>query len=179
MALGSTLHYFDINLADMDRGVFEMLSLRVAKHPTETDEYLLSRVLAYCLEYREGIAFARGLDAPDEPAVWARDPDGRLRLWVEVGLPDADKLHRASKAAERVAVYTHRDPNALRRNLAGRTVYRSEDIPIYPLERGFMGRLVARLDRRTAFDLSVTERHVYVSVGGESVETVLEEQGLR
>jgi uncharacterized protein YaeQ len=105
VALSSTIYNFDIQLSDVDRNVYETLALRVARHPSETEEYLVTRVLAYCLEYVEGIAFSKGLAQADEPAIVVRDLTGDLRAWIEVGAPDADRLHKASKAAPRVAVY--------------------------------------------------------------------------
>ena len=102
MALASTIYTFDIELADTDRGVYETLALRVAQHPSETEEFLVTRVLAYCLEYTEGIEFSRGLAEPDEPAIAIRDLTGAWRAWIEIGAPDAARLHKASKAAPRV-----------------------------------------------------------------------------
>ncbi len=175
MALTSTIYNLSITLSDVDRSIYESFVLRVAKHPTETDEYMLARVLAYCLEYREGIALAKALEDSNEPAVWAHDYTGHCTLWVEVGMPDADKLHRASKSADRVAIYTHRDPDMLRRNLAGKTIFRADDIPLIAFDRAFMAQLVAALDRRMSLDISVTERHLYISVGNTMIETVVDE----
>ncbi|MEO8017301.1 MAG: YaeQ family protein, partial [Pseudomonadota bacterium] len=73
MALGATVYTFDIELADADRAVYESLSLRVAQHPSETSDYLMTRTLAYCLEFAEGIGFSKGLADPDEPAIFVRD----------------------------------------------------------------------------------------------------------
>ena len=174
MALGATLYTFDIELADVDRGVYETLALRVACHPSETEEYLLTRVLAYCLEYVEGIAFARGLAEPDEPAITVRDLTGALKAWIEVGAPDAARLHRASKAAPRVAVYTHKDPAMLVRQLAGERIHRAEALEIWAVDRTLLGELAARLERRMKFGLSVTDRHLFVSLGEETLSGTVE-----
>src|SRR5215510_8366199 len=108
MALGATIYVFDIRLANSDRNVYETLSIRVARHPSESEEYLLTRVLAYCFEYTEGIAFSSGgLSNPDEPALAVRDLTGALKSWIEIGAPEAARLHKASKASPRVAVYVH------------------------------------------------------------------------
>jgi uncharacterized protein YaeQ len=107
MALGATIYTFAIELADSDRAVYETLNLRVAQHPSETADYLLTRVVAYCLEYAEGIAFSKGLSDPDDPAIAVRDLTGALQTWIDIGLPEPERLHRASKAAPRVAVYSH------------------------------------------------------------------------
>ncbi len=119
MAIGSTIYTFDIELADSDRAVYETLNLRVAQHPSETADHLLTRLIAYCLEYSEGIAFSKGLSDPDEPAIAVRDLTGALQVWIDIGLPAPDRLHRASKAAPRVAVYTHKDPEPWARQARG------------------------------------------------------------
>src|SRR5687767_15943874 len=105
MALTATIYNFDVELADNDRSVYESLALRVAQHPSESNEYLIARVLAYLLEYQEGIEFSRGVSEPDEPTISVRDLTGRLTTWIEIGTPDSSRLHKASKAAGRVAVY--------------------------------------------------------------------------
>jgi uncharacterized protein YaeQ len=174
VALTATIYTFDIQLADVDRGVYEALALRVACHPSETEEYLLTRVLAYCLEYAEGIAFSKGLAEPDEPALAVRDLTGALRVWIDVGMPDAARLHKASKAAPRVAVYTHKDPAQLVRQLAGERIHRAEALELYAVDRELLAALAARLERRMAFDLSVTDRHLYIAIGGETLSGVVE-----
>src|SRR6476660_8362727 len=125
MALTATVYNFDVQLADVDRGVYEPLSFRVACQPSETEEYLLSRVIAYCLEYTEGIAFSKGIAEPDVPALSVSDLTGALQVWIDVGLPDAARLHKASKAAPRVAVYSHREPRQLLQALTGERIHRS------------------------------------------------------
>jgi uncharacterized protein YaeQ len=169
MALTATIYNFDVQLADVDRGVYESLSFRVACQPSETEEYLLSRVLAYCLEYREGIGFSRGIAEPDVPALAVRDLTGAMQVWIDVGAPDAARLHKASKASPRVVIYTHRDPAQLLRQLAGERIHRAEALELYGLDRELIDGLVARLDRRNSWELSVTDRHVYVSLGGSTI----------
>jgi len=178
MALTATIHRFAVQLSDVDRGVYETLDLQVARHPSESAEYMLTRVLAYCLEYAEGIAFTEGVSAGDEPAVLVRDLTGRITAWIEVGMPDADRLHRASKLADRVAVYTHRDPAQLLGQLAGRKIHRASEIPIYTFGRGLIERLAQDIPRRAALSLTVTERHLYLDLEGESFATTLEERRL-
>src|SRR6188474_3596560 len=122
MALSATLYNFETELADIDRGVYRSLALRMARHPSETSEFMLTRLLAYCLEYTEGIEFTEGVSAGDDPAVLVRDMTGRITAWIEVGMPDASRLHRGSKRADRVAVYTHRDVRQLIGNLEGQRI---------------------------------------------------------
>lgn len=178
MALSSTIYSFDVNLSNVDRHVYETLSLRVARHPSETEEYLLTRVIAYCLEYTEGIAFSKGLADPDEPALAVRDLTGELRVWIDIGAPDAARLHRASKAAPRVAVYTHRNAAQLVKQLSGERIHRAEALEVYAVDRDLLAALVARLDRRMTFDLSVTEGHLYLDIGGATLAGTVERLSL-
>jgi uncharacterized protein YaeQ len=165
MALGATLYNFDIELADNDRHVYESLALRVARHPSESEEYLIGRVLAYLLEFAEGIEFSRGVSDADAPAIAIRDRTGAITTWIDVGTPSAARLHKASKAAGRVAVYTHKDPAQFLKQLADEKIHRAEALELYALDRALVGALVARLERRVAFSVSVTDRELYVSIG--------------
>jgi uncharacterized protein YaeQ len=170
MALTATIYNFDIQLADVDRGVYETLAFKVACQPSETEEYLMSRVIAYCLEYAEGIAFSKGIAEPDVPALAVRDLTGALRVWIDVGAPDAARLHKASKAAPRVAVYTHREVRHLMQALTGERIHRAAELELYTIDRTLIAELVARLERRNTWALSVTERHLYVTIGDETLE---------
>ncbi len=164
MVLGATIYTFQISLNDADRGVYEALEFRVARHPSETEEFLLTRVLAYCLEYTDGLEFSRGLSEPDAPALTVRDLTGAWRSWIEIGTPDAARLHKAAKAAPRVVVYAHRDVATLLERLARETIHRGEHIEIHSLDRDFLGALASRLSRRMRFDLAVSDRHLYLSL---------------
>src|SRR3546814_2426617 len=158
MALTATLYTFTIQLADMDRNVYADFELRVARQPAETVEYMLTRVLAYCLEYQDGIALTEGVAAGDEPAVVVRDLTGRITAWIEVGAPDAERLHRGSKLAGRAALYTHRDPVKVLAQFAGHKIHRASEIPVYELARDFIGTVAAKIERRAKLAVSLTER---------------------
>lgn len=175
MAIGATVHTFTVQLADLDRGVYEDLVLRVARHPSETDAFMLTRVLAYILEYEEGIAFSEGVSATDEPAVLVRDLTGRLAAWIEVGAPDAARLHGGSLQADRVAVYTHRDPGKLAATWAGKRIHRAEEIPLYSFDPGFVDAAASAIERRTTMTISVTERRLYLELNGRTFETDVHE----
>src|SRR4029077_16582477 len=146
VALSATIYNFQIELADADREVYESLEVRAARHPSESEEYFVTRVLAYALEYGEGIAFSRGISDPEEPAITIRDLTGAIRAWIEVGSPDAARLHKASKAASRVAVYTHKDPHELLRNLVGEKIRCVESVQLYAVDRELVRDLAARLE---------------------------------
>ncbi len=170
MATGATVYTFEIDLADADRQVYESLALRVARHPSESEEYLVTRVLAYALEFESGIAFSTGgLSDPDEPAMSVRDLTGALRSWIEVGSPDAVRLHKASKAAPRVVIYTHKGAERLASRLSGERIHRAAALELYAIDPALIAALALRLDRRMAFALSVSERELFVSIGADTL----------
>ncbi len=155
MAQTATIYNLSIDLADIDRGVYETLDLRVARQPSETIEYMLMRVFAYCFEYEDGIVMTEGVAAGDEPAVMVRDLTGRITAWIEVGMPDADRLHRGIKLAGRAAVYT--------------------EIPVYAFDRSFVDEIAGLLGRRSSFSLSITERELYLEIAGRPFRTTVVE----
>ena len=174
MALTATIYNFDVELADNDRRVYESLALRLAQHPSESDEYLIARVLAYLLEYREGIEFSRGVSDPEEPTIAVRDLTGRITTWIEIGTPDGARLHKASKAAARVAAYCHKDPRQWLKQLESAAMHRADAIELYAFDRNFVAALVSRLDRRMALSLSITDRELYLSIGEDNLTGVVE-----
>ena len=176
MAIGATMYTFEIQLSDMDRGVYEEVSLRVAQHPSETDAYMMTRVLAYCLELEEGIAFsAGGVSSSDEPAIVVKDLTGRLTGWIEIGAPDAQRLHHGSKLAERTAVYTHRDPQKLLASWAGKTIHRAGDIVVKSFDSAFIDAAVAEVSRRNTVSISLTEGQLYLEINGVMLETAVQQ----
>lgn len=162
--LSSTVFSFDIDLADADRAVYEHLALRVARHPSESDEFLVTRTLAYCLEYTDGIEFSRGLCDADDPPIAVRDLTGALQVWIDVGTPSAERLHRASKMAQRVVVYIHKEHRQWLAALAGARIHRAEALDLRVLDRRLIGDLTAALGRRMSFTLSVAEGELFVSL---------------
>ena len=171
MALTSTIFNFDIDLSHIDRGVYETLALRVAQHPSESAEYLVTRVLAYCLEYTEGIAFSQGgISDPDEPALAVRDLTGAIRVWIDIGLPDPARLHKAAKLAPRVVVYTHRNTDQWLAQLGKARIHRGELLELYTVSREVIDACVARLDRRMACAVTVVDGRVMVALGDHVFE---------
>jgi uncharacterized protein YaeQ len=182
MALNATLFNFEIALSDSDRGVYESLELRVAQHPSESPQYLATRLLAYCLECTEGLAFTKGLSDAEVPALSVHDLRGELISWIEVGLPEPPRLHKAAKASPRVAIYAHKDVSAWLPRLVAASIHRAREIEIYAIDLELLASLAAQLTRRMKFDLVVTDRHLYLSLGAETLSGSIEryriEEGL-
>jgi uncharacterized protein YaeQ len=174
LALGATIYTFDIDLNDVDRGVYQSLNLRVAQHPSETADYLVTRVLAYCLEYAEGLIFSKGLSDPDEPALSVRDLTGVLQVWIDIGLPEAERLHRASKAAPRVVVYAHKDTVQWVLRIAEARIHRAEKLEVFAFDRDWIAQVAAKLERRMQWSLARSDSELYLTLGDQTYQTVLE-----
>jgi uncharacterized protein YaeQ len=180
MALTATVHRLNVTLSDVDRGVYESLELRVARHPSESARYFWQRTLAYCLSYEEGIAFSKGgLSDSDEPPVSIHDPTGVRVAWIDVGAPSADRLHRASKAARRVALFSATELSLLQREAATRKIHDVENIEVWLLEPLFLDALEQKLEKSLALELVRSSGILYVTLpGGSVVESTITETRL-
>ena len=107
MALKSTIHKAEVSVADMDRHYYAEHSLTIAQHPSETEERMMVRLLAFMLNAHERLTFGKGLSTDDEPDLWHVDYNSDIRLWIEVGLPDEDKVKKASARCKKVAVVAY------------------------------------------------------------------------
>jgi len=107
MALTSTIYKVQLQLSDLDRNRFGNHALTLARHPSETEQRLMVRLLAFALNAEEGLEFCRGLSNDDEPALWQHDMSGRLLHWIELGQPDPVRLRRACGRADRVSLYCY------------------------------------------------------------------------
>lgn len=175
MALGATIYHLTIELSDIERATYASLDLRLARHPSESTRYLLTRTLAYCLSYEEGISFSKGgLSSSDEPPIYVHDASGALKAWIDVGAPSARRLHKASKAAERVALFTHVERALLLKEAASSPIHRVEAIEVWRLEPAFMERVEPRIERRVDLSLTRSDGGLYLGIGADTYETTLE-----
>jgi len=169
MALPATMRKFEISLADSDRQIYETLDLRVAQHPSESERYLVARVVARALEHAEGLDFSKGgVSDDDEPALVQRDLRGDLVAWIEIGSPSPDRVHKASKAAPRVAIYAWKNPEQLAEAIRERKVHR--DPELYALPPELLDGVAATLDRTNKWDLAVTGGTLYLTIGDKLFE---------
>ena len=107
MALKSTIHKVELSIADMDRNYYETHQLTVAQHPSETEERMMVRVLAFARHAHDRLFFGKGLSVDDEPDLWHKDYTEAINLWIDVGLPDEKRIRKASGRSEAVAVYLY------------------------------------------------------------------------
>lgn len=154
MSQGSVLYRFRIEVSDITRSKYESLDFRLAMHASESIPFLLTRMLAYALNYGDGLNFSdKGLAEPDEPCLSSDDPRGGKALWIEIGNPSARRLHKASKASKVVKVYTYKNAEILRREINDEDVHNREKIEIFALSSDFLEELEQILDRDNAWGL--------------------------
>jgi uncharacterized protein YaeQ len=175
VALTPTIYRAVIALADVDGGRYERLSVTVARHPSETAERLVARLLAFALCYEEGLVFTRGIAAGDEPDLWSMLPDGRVDLWVEVGLPEAERLIKAARHARRVILCA---------SGAQRWRWETQQLPrlaavanltVLGLAPELVDGLVQRLERGIDWSLTISGAALYLAVGDTTMTAPLEQ----
>jgi uncharacterized protein YaeQ len=158
-------------LSDVDRAVYDTLDLTVARHPSESVSYLVTRVLAYGLNCREGLSFGPGLCVPDEPALRVTDATGRLIGWIDVGLPAPDRLEKASRQADGVRVYVHKSLEPWLSKLRAKKLRGADVIEVFSLDPVFIEAVADTVERKTAWEIVVTEGELFVSCGAASFQT--------
>lgn len=170
MALNSTIIRFQIKLSDIDREIYETLELRVAQHPSESEIFLLTRVIAYALNIQEGIEFTPGISSPDDAAIYVKDLMGQIQTWIDVGNPSAKRLHKASKAAKKVKIYTYRDPQILLDEMKDQEIHNRKQIEIFALSPKFLNELASTLDRDNAWEFLQTQGELSITANDHSVQ---------
>ncbi len=174
MALPGTLYRFTLDVSDTDRNVYENIELRVVQHPSESEPYLCARIIAYALNLQEGLSMSKaGLAQPDEPALFVDDLTGARHLWIEVGCPSAERLHKASKAAEHVLVYTHKTATGWVEQLKTKTIYQPETVHLYEIPPTSLAQLSSTLQRNNHWDLVHTEGQIYLTTQNQTFEILL------
>jgi uncharacterized protein YaeQ len=170
LALTSTLYRFKIDLSDVDRGLYETLEFRAAMHPSESIPFFVTRVLAYCLNYQEGLEFSAGISEPDDPAIQVKGLTGQIELWIDIGNPAAKRIHKAAKSAKQVKIYTHKDIRKLVEDFKEEKVHKLEELGLYSMDQKFLNAVGATLERDNHWEMTLNEGELYVGVGKESFQ---------
>lgn len=174
MALTATIYHLQVDLSDVDRGLYTPIDLRLARHPSESMRYMLTRALAYCLSHTDGITFSKaGIASTDDPPIAVHDPTGLLLHWIDVGNPSAERLHRATKAARSVSLFTHTALAQLQREAASRPIHRVDTIAVWRLEPAFLDALDPKIDRNTRLELVRNDGQLYVTVAGDTLDATI------
>ncbi|MES2664133.1 MAG: YaeQ family protein [Pseudomonadota bacterium] len=169
MALQPTIYKLRIMLSDMDRQYYETLSLTVAQHPSETLERMMIRVLAFCINAQENLAFTKGLSAPDEPDIWLLSLDNQMLLWIDVGEPAVDRIKKATRIAKTVKVYSFNSKSDSWWNREC-TKFNQLSALIYQFQWQDAQALAACVQRTMDFSVSITGDSAYVATADGECE---------
>lgn len=177
MALKATIHKAQIHLADMDRGVYRELGLTIARHPSETDERMMMRVLAYALhapanDDQGALELAKSLWDTDEPDLWQKDLTGQIVHWIDVGQPDERRILRASPRAARVTVLAYASSTPVWWGALEQRIARAPNVAVWRIDAAQSQALAALAERAMQLQVSVQDSHVYVNQGERTVEIV-------
>ena len=170
MALKSTIFKVELAVADIDRGYYRDHSLTIARHPSETDERMMARVLAFALHAHEALEFGRGLSAEDEPDLVRRDLTGAIEEWIEVGLPDERELRKACGRSRAVHVLAYGGRAAELWWMAARgALERQERLTVSEVPPEASRALAALADRSMRLQVTIQEGEALVTDGASSV----------
>ncbi|OZI61033.1 YaeQ family protein [Bordetella genomosp. 11] len=175
MALRATIYKADLNVADNDRRYYGSHAVTVARHPSETDERMMVRILAYALNADEALAFTKGLSDTDEPDVWRKDLTGAIELWIEVGQPDERRILKACGRAEQVLIYCYGGhASQIWWEGVRDRVARARNLKVINLPAQEAQALGALAERTMSLDLNVQDGEVFVTSDAGSVVVVPE-----
>ena len=164
MAIKATIYKAELQIADIDGNRYSDHQLTIARHPSETDERMMVRLLAFALHAAEGLAFGRGLSADDEPDLWQKDLTGAIDLWIDVGLPDERSLRRACGRAARVVVYTYGGRIAdMWWDQSGDKLARCENLAVVNLPVASSRALAGLAQRNMSLHCTIQEGEVWFS----------------
>ena len=173
MALKSTIFKAALQIADMDRSYYADHPLTIARHPSETDERMMLRLLAFALHADAGLAFGKGLSTDDEPDLWRRDLTGAIRLWIDVGQPDEKLVRRACGRAHDVVVYTYGRGAALWWGRNQATLERMQNLRVINVPAATSQELAKLAQRTMQLQCTIQDGHVWLGDKDGAVEVTL------
>ncbi len=168
------LYRFQIELSDVDRGIYQTLDFRLAQHPSETLTYLLTKFFAYVLNYESGLQFSPGgLSDPDAPALQKTGDNGSTELWIEVGNPSAKKLHKATKTAKQVIIYTYKSVPVLLEDIKNNEVHRAGEIKIISFDPKFLQSLEQHVGKNNRWSILHQQDQLDINMESVSFSSVI------
>ena len=162
MAIKPTIYKLNISLSDLNRNYYDTLNLTLAQHPSETIERMMVRVLAYCINAEEHLAFAKGLNADDEPDIWARTLDDQIALWVDVGEPSVERIKKASRQAQTLKIYCFNSKADVWWSQAQQKISRLK-ASVYQFQWEEIQSLAALVQRTMEISVTITGDSAYVA----------------
>jgi uncharacterized protein YaeQ len=169
MALKATIFKADLHIADMDRHYYGNHALTIARHPSETDERMMMRVLAFALHAHEALVFGKGLSTDDEPDLWRKDLTGAIDVWIEVGQPDERRLLKACGRAAEVVVYAYSAATPVWWNQTGPKLERARNLRVLSVAPAASQALAALAQRTMQIQCAIQDGEVWMSAGEDTV----------
>lgn len=175
MALKATIFKADLQISDMDRHYYADHALTIARHPSETDERMMMRLLAFALHAHEALAFGKGLSTEDEPDLWRKDLTGAIELWIEVGQPDDKRILKACGRAAQVVVYCYSSASGVWWNQTGSRVERAKNLRVVNVPSSASVALAALAARTMRLQCMIQDGQVWFSGGDQTVQIEMSE----
>lgn len=170
MALKSTIFKADLQIADMDRQYYDSHMLTIARHPSETDERMMVRILAFILHADQALAFGKGLSADDEPDLWQKDLTGAIDLWIEVGQPDEKRLLKACGRSTKVIVYSYSTTSSIWWGQTAAKVARAKNLVVFNLPSATSLALAALAKRSMQLQCTIQDGQLWINSNEASVQ---------
>ena len=173
MALKATIFKADLQIADMDRNYYQDHALTLARHPSETDERMMVRLLAFAIHADEALTFTKGLFDTEEPDLWQKDLTGAIQLWIEVGQPDEKRILKACGRSEQVIVYSYGATSHIWWKQIANKLERARNLTVINIPAEASGELEALANRNMQLQCTIQDGQIYLT---DSVSTVLIER---
>ncbi|MDE1224379.1 YaeQ family protein [Vibrio aestuarianus] len=174
MALKPTIYKFRISLTDINRDHYDSLNLTIAQHPSENNERMIARILAFCLNATPELIFTKGLSSIEEPDIWLKSLDDQIQLWLEVGEPDADRVKKATRLAKQVKIYSfNTKSNVWWEQNKGKFGYLNVDVIRFEAES--IEKLASTLTRGMELSVMISGSSIFVDGENGSHEIVWQE----
>lgn len=173
MALKSTVYKAELQLSDMDRHYYAGHSLTLARHPSETDERMMIRLLAFAINASENLVFAKGLSDTEEPDLWAKDYTGTILQWIEVGQPDERRLLKACGRAEQVSVYCYASNSGVWWNGIGKRLDRAKNLTVWKIPETASKTLEKMAHRTMQLQCTIQDGQLWLSNDEQTVQVDL------
>jgi uncharacterized protein YaeQ len=173
MALKATIFKADVQIADMDRNYYQDHALTIARHPSETDERMMMRVLAFIIHAHEALVFGKGLSSEDEPDLWQKDLTGAIDLWIEVGQPDDKRILKACGRSARVLIYSYSATSNIWWNQVGSRIERAKNLTVINVAPAVSMALAAFAQRSMQLQCTIQDGQIWITSNDETVQVDL------
>ena len=170
MALKATIYKADVQVADMDRNYYETLALTLARHPSETDERMMIRLLAFAIHADPALTFTKGLFDTDEPDLWQKDLTGAIQLWIEVGQPDEKRLMKACGRSEQVIVYCYSSTSHIWYKQIANKLERAKNLTVINIPADASAQLQKLAQRSMQLQCTIQDGQIWLTDGADTVQ---------